>query len=218
MEPDYRKYFIANGEHIGNYEEMYRACADPWRIEELGLRLDMQAALLLLSTSGANINHFLDIGAGLGFFSSVVAETIWQSSPSATGIITDISPTALERALPRLNDPRLTLRPLNARTLNKEPVFPEKSFDLIILAQVMWSLLESLPETLEALAKLLTPNGHLLISQHFFPPGHQGYGQDVLTGPKDLVKHLRQAGLNPEATLETNRTTNHHWAAWVGLL
>ena len=45
---DYRKYVILDGRHVGDYEGAWRHCPDPWRIEELGVRLDMSAALLLL--------------------------------------------------------------------------------------------------------------------------------------------------------------------------
>ncbi|MDR2612608.1 MAG: hypothetical protein LBG06_07250, partial [Deltaproteobacteria bacterium] len=71
----YRDYFISGGRHVGDYEGMYRDCEDPWRIEELGLRLDMKAALLLLEAfppagrGPGGALRALDAGAGAGLFS-----------------------------------------------------------------------------------------------------------------------------------------------------
>ena len=41
---DYHDYFIKDGRFIGRFEEMYRDVDDPWHIDALGRRLDMDAA------------------------------------------------------------------------------------------------------------------------------------------------------------------------------
>ncbi len=212
MADDYHRYFIQDGRHVGRYEEMYQNCPDPWRIEELGPRLDMRAALLLLAGREGRIDRFLDVGAGLGLFTGLLTRALWRENPAATGVITDISAEAVRRAAERLADPRLAFQPLDARDLPSAPVFPPKSFDLVVLAQVLWGLLENLPDTLTALADLLPPGGLMLISQHF-PGAGQTYGAGVVASPEDLAGHLGRAGLDLLDTLETNRAGNHHWAA-----
>ena len=213
MARDYHDYFIKDGRHIGRYDEMYQNCADPWRIEEMGPRPDMRAALLLLAGREGQVGRFLDIGAGLGLFTGLLTQALWRENPAARGVVTDIAPAAVEQAARRLADARLEFRPLDARRLAEGDPFPPASFDLIVMAQVLWGLLEDLPGTLSALANLLPPGGLMLISQHFLPPGGQGYGADVVAGPEDFSAHLDQAGLIVSQTLETNRLTNHHWAA-----
>lgn len=212
MGGDYHDYFIKDGRHLGRYEEMYRDCPDPWRIEELGTRLDMRAALLLLAGRGRRVNRFLDVGAGLGLFTGLVTQALWRENPDARGVVTDISATAVARAKSRLADPRLDFAALDARSLAEAPAFPPRSFDLVVLAQVLWGLLDTLPATLAALAELLTPGGLLLISQHF-PGTRQTYGLEVVASPEDLAEHLAAAGLTLLDTVETNRAVNHHWAA-----
>jgi SAM-dependent methyltransferase len=211
MEPDYHDYFLMDGRHIGRYEEMYRDCADPWRIEDLGLRLDMRAALLLLEGRLVQVRRFLDIGAGLGFFTGFLAEAIWRVNPEARGLVTDIAPTAVARAGRRLADPRLDFQTADARALDS--LWPGRSFDLVVLAQVLWGLLENLDNALAGLARLLPPGGLMLVSQHFPGPGRQSYGADLVAGPEDLAVRLAAAGLEISETLETNRAVNHHWAA-----
>ena len=210
MKPDYHYYFLVDGRHIGRYEEMYQDCADPWRIEELGPRLDMRAALLLLEGRLGPVRRFLDLGAGLGLFTGLLAETIWRVNPEARGLVTDIAPTAVARAARRLTDPRLEFQAADARAL---PPWPEQSFDLAVLAQVLWGLLENLDRALAGLVRLLSPGGLMLVSQHFPGPGSQNYGADLVAGPEDLADRLETSGLELLDTLETNRAVNHHWAA-----
>ncbi|MCL2029763.1 MAG: class I SAM-dependent methyltransferase [Deltaproteobacteria bacterium] len=211
MEPDYHEYFLSGGRHIGRYEEMYQDCADPWRIEELGTRLDMRAALLLLEGRLERVRSFLDIGAGLGLFAGLLAETIWRVNPEARGLVTDIAPSAVARAARRLADPRLEFQAADARAL--PPLWPEGGFDLVVLAQVLWGLLENLDGALAGLARLLPPGGLMLVSQHFPAPGRQSYGADIVASPDDLAARLAASGLELMDTLETNRAVNHHWAA-----
>lgn len=213
MGGDYHDYFIKDGRHIGRYEEMYRNCPDPWRIEEMGLRLDMRATLLLLSGREKSVKRFLDLGCGLGFFTRLVCEAVWKESPKAHGLITDISPTAVEKAESRLHDHRLTFLPLDIRSLGDKPVLPEKNFDLVIMAQVLWGILENLDGALAALARLLTDQGMLLVTQHFPGPERQAYGAEIVSSPEDLAAKMAAAGLVMIETLETNRSFNHHWAA-----
>lgn len=213
MIADYHDYFIKDGRHIGLYDEMYQNCADPWHIEALGLRLDMKAALLLLENRERAVNRFLDVGCGLGLFTAQAAESVWRKNPRAYGLITDISPKAVEKAEKRLKDSRLTFLPLDIRSLAAKPTLPEKNFDLVIMAQVLWGILENLDGSLSALASLLTEGGNLLISQHFPGVGAQTYGAEVVASPEDLTRKLEAAGLEVEQTLESNRAVNHHWAA-----
>jgi SAM-dependent methyltransferase len=81
---DCRDYFISGGVHIGDYEGMYRDCEDPWRIEELGVRLDMKAALLLLENFlpalASDPLNVLDAGAGAGLFSLALYERLKKIS------------------------------------------------------------------------------------------------------------------------------------------
>lgn len=216
MSADYHDYFIQDGRHLGLYEEMYQNCPDPWRIEELGPRLDMRAALLLLAGREKGIRRFLDLGAGLGLFTSLLTKVLWRVNPAAQGLITDISATAVAQAANRLADPRLEFKVLDARSLACAPDPSLQTFDLVVMAQILWGILEGLDRTLAALGGLVAPGGLMLISQHFPGPDRQGYGRELVSSPEDLSRRLAEAGLVVLETLESNRAANHHWAALIG--
>ncbi|MDR2405270.1 MAG: class I SAM-dependent methyltransferase [Deltaproteobacteria bacterium] len=100
--------------------------------------------------------------------------------------------------------------PLDLRTLAQNNPFSGKDFDLIVLAQVLWGILENLESTLDELKKALRPGGALLMSQHF-PGESQQYGRDIVKSPEDLKGYLKKAGFAELHSLETDRDINHHY-------
>jgi SAM-dependent methyltransferase len=168
----------------------------------------------------------LDLGCGAGFFSLILLDKLTKGWDITDFCLVDISETALKKAYERINDaiayPYIKFKlenllsiPLDLRKLNSfvdnDPLLLSESYSLIILAQTLWGILENLEETLGAIRRLLTPKGSFIISQHF--PKDQNYGKDIVASPLDLARHLKRAGLVPIKTLDTDRTTNHHWAA-----
>jgi SAM-dependent methyltransferase len=114
---------------VGDYETMYRRCADPWRIEELGLRLDMRAALLLvdeaLSSGGGAAGQalsVLDAGCGAGLLSTELARLLIRQNPGSVLTLADISPTAV-----RLAEERLAKFLAETRKDNNDPKDEDKN-------------------------------------------------------------------------------------------
>lgn len=101
----------------------------------------------------------LDVGAGLGHYAEALA-------PHCDELLAiDISERAIARGKARLAHlPNITWSATNVRNLRAE-----KPFDLIVLADVLYYLGdERLPEafnkTVQDIASLLAPGGHLLIT------------------------------------------------------
>jgi SAM-dependent methyltransferase len=215
---DYQRYFIVGDRHVGDYETMYRRCADPWRIEELGLRLDMRATLLLLEHSPTRVSTALDAGAGAGLFTLELLRLLRRTDPDVRLVVSDVAPTALELSRAKIAEARLDANvefvPFDLRGLDLKGVpFEPASFDLIVLAQVLWGLLENLRAVFPGLGRLTRPGGRLLVSQHFPQPGRQGYGAELVSGPEDLSDLIAESGWRFENSLETDRRNNHHWAS-----
>ncbi|MDR1041497.1 MAG: class I SAM-dependent methyltransferase [Deltaproteobacteria bacterium] len=239
-EKSYRDYFIRDGIHVGDYEGMYRDCEDPWRIEELGIRLDMRAALLLLKAyppeaggPGGELRA-LDAGAGAGLFSLALFRALAEGFGRVELALNDVSPTALSKAEERFRAagaPLPALVPYDLRLLVGHPAggvshgpggapspplaswpFAPGSLDLVVLAQSLWGVVLELDGVLCAFRRLLAPGGALLVSQHFPGEARQLFGREV-TGPEDFSRHLRRAGFALLAELETDRASNHHWGA-----
>ncbi|MEW6263505.1 MAG: class I SAM-dependent methyltransferase [Thermodesulfobacteriota bacterium] len=206
---DYHDYFIKDGRFIGRFEEMYQNVEDPWHIETLGRRLDMDAALLLLRHIGRDFQKVLDVGCGKGFFTSLLAEAV-----SGRILAGDVSETAINQARRRYPDPRLEFFVLDLNRIEELP-HPAGYFDLIVMAQTIWCVLPNLTRILGGFHRLLAPTGALLLSQHFLKPEEQKYGREILNTPQDLIRLLQESGFDIKEYLETNRFTNHHLALWA---
>jgi SAM-dependent methyltransferase len=219
---DYGKYFIVDGKHVGDYEGMYRDCQDPWNIEELGFRLDMKAALLLVDLLPFKALSVLDAGAGAGLLSLELVNLLAKTRPGSTFTLSDISLAALDRAKNRIagsypnfsgpNGETISFIPFDLRKVDApECPWPDDSFDLIFLGQVLWGLVENVDGLFPGLKRKIKKGGHLIMSQHFPEPQNQTYAKDL--DCRLVAKLAGLAGFNLMRTLETDRMTNHHWAA-----
>jgi SAM-dependent methyltransferase len=109
-----------------------------------------------------------------------------------------------------LTAPTVDFLHLDLRTLPQSNPFEGQMFDLLVMAQLLWGILEELEPVLLELGKALRPGGALLVSQHF-PGDRQQYGRGIVKSPEDLKAYLRKAGFTELHSLETDRDTNHHY-------
>lgn len=185
---DYHDYVIKDGRFIGEFEQMYRNVADPWRcVGEVGgfknrLLLAALAALELPTPARA-----LDVGCGLGALTSQLR----QVRPAVEWHACDVSVTAIERAGRDYPGIRFF-----AQDLSRVSTLPFQPGDLqlITMAEVMWYILPYLPDVLARYFEVLSPGGHLLILQYFLALADQRYGREIVSGPADLLRLVRAAG------------------------
>ncbi|MDR1296687.1 MAG: class I SAM-dependent methyltransferase [Deltaproteobacteria bacterium] len=215
---DYRKYFIVDGRHVGDYEGMYQNCPDPWRIEELGFRLDMRAALALVDLLPAKPLRVLDVGCGAGFLTEKLAGLLSATRPGSTLTGTDVSPKAAQLAAARFEARAGGFPGVKAgfvafdfrRLGGPGTPWADGSLDLVFMSQVVWGLAGSLGDVFRGARQVLSPEGSLVLSQHFPPEGEQAHAPEVR--PETLAVMIGEAGFALEHTLETDREANRHWA------
>jgi SAM-dependent methyltransferase len=70
-------------------------------------------------------------------------------------------------------------------------------YDVVILNQLLWYILESLSETFENCFSILKPNGRIIISQAFLQ-APQKYGKDICDGFYGLISYLSDHRFNIE--------------------
>ena len=206
---NYHDYFIKDGRFIGRFEEMYQNVDDPWHIDALGRRLDMDAALLLVKSLARNFNKILDVGCGKGFFTSL----LYDAFP-ADILALDISPTAVLEARKRFPDRKIEFQAFDLNEI-EELGRPAHSFELVVMAQTLWCVLPKIRHIFNCFRNLIAPGGGLLMSQHFLRPGEQKYGAEIIASPDDLIRILEECGYRIGPVIETNRFTNHHLALWA---
>jgi SAM-dependent methyltransferase len=183
----YRNYVIKDGIFVARFDEMYQDVTDPWGCSEQADAFCNQILLALLG-SEAPFDRVLDVGCGLGAFTELIRYASRAGSVEAF----DISQTAIEKARRRIPEVGFFVHDMVG-----EPVLPreDRSFSLIVMAEVVWYILPVLAQVLAEFRRLLAPDGMLAIKQSFLRPGEQKYGNEVVASPDDLRMFVEGADL-----------------------
>ena len=187
-EPEYHDYVIKNGKFIGKFEEMYKNCEDPWHQLKA---LTHANEIVLWEISKGKFENVLDVGCGLGKFTSLIHKNV---RCKVTGI--DVSPTAIMRA--KKSYPKINFRVFDV----KHDRLQTELYDLIIASELFWYVLEKLDFVISNLVNALQVNGTFIIIQQFYLEGTQKYGRNLISSLFDLIKKLP---LEIERTIETDR-------------
>ena len=65
---------------------------------------------------------------------------------------------------------------------------------MIVMADIIWYILDVLVQTLAELRRLLKPSGILLLKQSYLPAGKQQYGTNIISRPEDEIRFVQEAG------------------------
>jgi 2-polyprenyl-3-methyl-5-hydroxy-6-metoxy-1,4-benzoquinol methylase len=122
----------------------------------------------------------LEVGCGLGYVSSKL-QTELSGNVNITGI--DVSSTAIEKA--KIIFPSLEFIVGDIRS---ECLDIGKKYDIVLMAEVLWYVLEELPQVFANIDGLLRNSGFLVFSNGF--PREQKYGREIIDGFDGLVRYV----------------------------
>jgi 2-polyprenyl-3-methyl-5-hydroxy-6-metoxy-1,4-benzoquinol methylase len=178
----------------GEFESMYQDIEDPWGCEASKCSLNNQVFVDTIFSTRAGHERILDVGCGLGGLLS----TVKMRDEDAYALGIDVSQTAVQKAQERY--PTLEFRCHNI--LKQE--LQLKKFDLIILSEVLWYVLEDLSLFHSRVAQMMTDNGILAVHQYF--PAEQHYGRNIVDG---LSGYLNFIATHARFS-QVNMFTRHH--------
>jgi SAM-dependent methyltransferase len=157
----------------GDFEGLYQSDSDPWAQSATGESADYyiqsrnRVANILLGHQPKNV---LEIGCGLGF----ALEHFNRVYPCHyTGW--DISHNAIFKA--KKNLPRLSF---DTKDITESNLKHDKTFDVVILNQLLWYILPQLDAVLHNCLNLLSQNGKLIVSNAF--ARDQRFGKEYIEG------------------------------------
>ena len=155
----------------GKFDEMYQDLEDPW--DCLGKSTKKHKRLLCeLLSNDRGYGSILDVGCGLGGFTKIMSDR----NGSARVVGCDISETAIGKA--RNLYPSLRFEVKNV--LSDDFADLESPFDLIVVSEVLWYVLDDLGGVFEKLSRALASSGVLALQQYF--PDNQQFGRQVIDG------------------------------------
>ena len=179
-------------EFIGDFESLYKNEDDPWSQSgndgEIRHYYDHSRTKLTNKLKAINPDSLLEIGCGLGYTTKIIQ----QSLPKCSVVGMDISKVAISKAVklfPNLDFVSGDIRSTSLRSHIK--------YDVVILNQLLWYVLESLSETFRNCFSVLNPDGRIIVSQAFLQAS-QKYGKDICDGFDGLISYLNDHKFNIE--------------------
>jgi SAM-dependent methyltransferase len=174
-------------EFVGDFNGLYTNDPDPW---------DQSA------TTSGEISHYhthsrqrltdqlellapcsiLEIGCGLGYTTKILQDALPDTE--VTGMdISDVAITKASKLFPQLRFLHGDIRFLEGPHATQ--------YDVVILNQLLWYILEELPQSLKNCMPLLTSRGKVVVSQAF-PRTTLRYGTEICSDFKSFIQYLNK--------------------------
>lgn len=160
----------------GEFEEMYTDIGDPWDCSKASNALNNKLFLEILFYE-RKYRRILDVGCGLG--SMTYKYFCRNGGGSVTGY--DISPTAISKASKVFPEIKFFVKNI----LNDKI---EGRYDLIILSELLWYILDGVKDVFLRLYDALLKNG--VIGIHQFFPKEQRFGNEIIDGIGGFEKFI----------------------------
>jgi len=168
----------------GDFDGLYRAQSDPWgqsgEHPRMASYYEYSRQVLVMHLLGLPWKRLLEAGCGTGH----VLHRLSEHLPGRNLHGCDISHTAVERAWAKF--PRLFFFRLDITAPVEDCHFYRSNYDVAILSQMLWYVMDKLPGVFANCARLLTPGGHLIVQAAFLD--NQEYGRDIVDGFNGLVR------------------------------
>ncbi len=168
-------------EFIGDFEGFYQSVDDPWGQEGKDSRLEKlyqksREYLEMIISKLPNVDSGCEVGCGLGYVVNQLNVKLhhihWDGM--------DISETAIKKAKDKFKEISFFCDDICSPNLHKN-----KQYDVVILNQILWYILEDLENVFSNIDRLLNKNGYLIISTFFLKD--QQYGTEIIGSFNDLV-------------------------------
>jgi len=164
---DYHDYVFKDGKLVGDFDNMYIDCEDPWKQSKRHHTLEIRIMNEVLSEK--KYERVLDLGCGLGNISNIINHHCELLDAC------DISQTAIEKA--KLLYPNINFF---SHDILSESFPLTVKYDLIVLSGTLWYIVDNIDAVFLKIKKLLKTNGEFLVALPFPDITQKFYGKDII--------------------------------------
>ncbi len=171
----YHDYVIKEGKFIGDFENMYRDCEDPWMQSKQPNKYARMGAFLHIRNF--NIKTVVEWGCGLGYY----ADWLYRE--------TGIKPKSLDLSEEAVNRARKLFPHLDFEKADIATDFLKyRDYDCILFSEIIWYILPTLDKLIKQMQESFKGK-YLLVNQVFYK-GTQKYGVEYFTAREEFVNYL----------------------------
>ena len=125
-----------------------------------------------------------DLGCGLGHFATRIKDRLASLPIEVLNVSgSDISTTAIEKAS--------EIKGVDFYECDIQHEVLKQEYDIIVMSEVLWYLLENLETSFKNIWKSLSPHGTLIVKQYF--PTTQNYGRDTINGVEGFYAFINRS-------------------------
>ena len=179
----YQDYVIKKGQFIGDFENMYKDCEDPWHQSTEDNVYNSRMIIIKNWIKKINTTdkvQVCEIGCGFGYITS----DLNNEGVSCVGV--DISSTAIKKARSLHNNCDFTVT-----SFDDFKFYKQKNINIFMMTEVTWYVLPKLKTFLEKLKEYRKNYGRPVYLIHLlttYPEGVQQYGKDYFFDLKGILK------------------------------
>lgn len=171
---DYHDYVIKDGRLVGEFEQMYQNCVNPWPETEAEIEENPASSRTPQVIKRDGLGRVFSLGCGKGMHLAWLR----KKCPDLQLAGGDISPTAVE--LCRRTYPFIDARHLDVRDISSHRL----EFDVILLREVVWYILDHW-EAVCVHLKQAYAGKKIIVELSFYD--QQKYGLERFDGPDEFV-------------------------------
>jgi predicted TPR repeat methyltransferase len=183
---DYHNYTIKKGKFIGKFEDLYRACEDPWNLlllNKQNYKVDYKIVIYLALKAGNVLKKkkikTLEVGCGFPQISNELQKLNFDSYG------TDISATVINKSIKKYKKLK---NKLFVNNLDNYDIYKKINPDIFIMSNITWYVLPQLNLFLKYLKKN-HKNKYLIHSLSVYGK-KQKYGNNFFTNLNEITKYF----------------------------
>ena len=174
---DYHDYVIKNGKFIGQFEDMYQNCDEPWPESERDLAENPVSAHTVTLIKKNRFKKLFTIGSGKGFH----ADWLQRQCPGLEVEGCEVSSTAIEyskKYFPHINTLQMDIKDFDKYKFD---------FDVILFREILWYILPQWDFVIKTLKKRYISK-YIIIEISCYD--NQTYGLEYFDGPDVIIKEF----------------------------
>ena len=164
----------------GEFEKMYQDIGDPWGCHKETFSLNNRIFIEIIFEEKNVYKSILDVGCGIGGLTYY----IYKRNGGGDVLGCDISRTAIRKARSLYPDVRF-----ECKDILNDDINDLGKFDLIILSEVLWYILDGVKNVMRKISNALEHNGIFGIHQYF--PFEQRFGKNIIDGLEGFENFVR---------------------------